>query len=61
MLVLHTKRHTEEKPRCRYCDKEYLSVSSVKVHENNVCKKNPNKAKFPFMKMSLKPEEKTKM
>ena len=30
---------TRGKPKCRYCAKEILSLSSVKVHENNVCKK----------------------
>ena len=60
MLVLHTRRHTEEKPRCKYCDKEFLSLSNFQVHENNVCKKNPNTAKYAFVKMNLKPEEKPK-
>ena len=37
-LINHTRRHTEEKPKCKYCRKEFLFKKSMKKHEDNVCK-----------------------
>ena len=36
-LINHTRRHTEEKPKCKYCRKEFLCKKYVKKHEENVC------------------------
>ena len=38
MLTQHSKRHTGEKPKCSYCGKAFLYKSSVKMHEDKVCK-----------------------
>ena len=37
-LLNHTRRHTEEKPKCKYCRKDFLCMQSVKKHEENICK-----------------------
>ena len=38
MLNYHARRHTEEKPNCNYCGKEFVNAVYVKKHEDNVCK-----------------------
>ena len=43
-LINHTRRHTEEKPKCSYCGKAFLGKQHLKKHEENLCKKNSETA-----------------
>ena len=43
-LTDHRRRHTEEKPKCSYCGKDFLCKKSMKKHEENLCKKNSETA-----------------
>ena len=38
-MMYHTKQHTEELPKCKYCGKGFKWLQYVRKHEKKVCPK----------------------